>query len=97
MSGKPLVFIDWPDQCPLRPEVRAAFEEGLFLFDGGSSSLHEDLRVFLSQPLTEIERLWAARAGERETLLQRFFTSGLSGGGRRAAAAIEREIAMRGG
>ena len=85
MANKPLVYIDIPDLCPLRPETRAAFEKGLFLFDGGCPSLHEDLRTFLSKPLDEIEALWAQRAEARARLIDEFIATGGPGAGKRAA------------
>jgi hypothetical protein len=90
MSERPVVHIDIPDQAPLTPEARAAFEAGLFLFDAASADFHDRLRAFLSQPIDAIERLYAEKAQARTQLIERFFgTGGVgTGAGRRAAAAI---------
>jgi hypothetical protein len=84
-SRKPVVFIDIPDQLPLRADARPAFAEGLFYFDGGSPDLHRDLRAFLAQPLADIERQWADRAAARARLVDEYFGSGGPGAGERAA------------
>lgn len=94
MSGRPVVMIDIPDQSPLRPEAREAFARGLFLFDAGEPDFHSRLRAFLSRPLGEIEREYAAKAEARAALIERFVaTGGARGAGRRAAAAVERWLA----
>lgn len=73
LSGRPTVFIDWPDQAPLEAEARAAMEAGLFLFDAGAADFHDRLRAFLSQDLDAIRAQWAARADARRRLIARFF------------------------
>jgi len=88
MSGRPVVHIDIPDQTPLRPAAREAFEAGLFVFDAGAPDFHAALRDFLSKPLEEIEALYAAKAEPRAALIERFVDTGGPGAGRRAAAAI---------
>jgi len=92
VSGKPLVYIDIPDQVPLRPEVRAAFENSVFLFDGGAPSLHRELRDFLSRPLDEIDARWRERAGARAALIERYIASGGRGAGRRAARILAQAL-----
>jgi hypothetical protein len=95
MSGRPVVHIDIPDQ--LTSEARSAFEAGLFLFDAGSADFHDRLRVFLSQPIELIERLYAAKQAARTRLIERFFATGGigTGAGWRAAAAIRPLMAAR--
>lgn len=88
MSGKPLVFIDWPTQSPLLPNARAAFAPALFLFDGGQPDVLEQAAAFLSQPLERIEALYAEKAEARRALIEEFFSTGGRGAGRRAARAI---------
>ncbi len=88
MSGRPVVHIDIPDQVPLRPAAREAFEAGLFVFDAGAPDFHDALRDFLSKPLEEIEARYAAKAKARAALVERFIDTGGPGAGRRAAAAI---------
>lgn len=85
MSGKPVVFIDNPGSLPLRPEAREAFEKALFLFDAGAPDFHDRLVAFLSQPIAEIERLYAERLSAREAARDRFIQTGGPGAGKRAA------------
>lgn len=89
MSGRPVVHIDIPDQTPLRPEAREAFEAGLFLFDAGAPDFHDKLRALLSKPIEEIERLYAEKAMARDELVKRFISTGGPRAGRRAAAAVQ--------
>jgi hypothetical protein len=88
MSGKPVVFINYPDQQPLKPEALGAFEAGLFLFDGGADDFTQRLREFLSQSLQEIERQWREKSPERQLLIRRYFTKS----DRRAGAVAARRI-----
>lgn len=85
VSGKPLVYIDIPDQVALRPEVRQAFGKSVFMFDGGSPDLHRNLREFLSRPLSDIEAQWREMAPARAATIETFIASGGKGAGRRAA------------
>ena len=92
ISGKPLVYIDIPKQVPLRKNVRALFEDAVFLFDGGSPTFHEDLKEFLSQPLQRIEALWAEKAAARQKLIASHIETGGKGAGRRGADYIIRHL-----
>ena len=83
-SRKPLVHILFPGE-PLTEEARSAFEESIFLFDGRSPRMHDELVDFLSQPIAEIERLWERRAPARRELISRFFDCGHADAGTRAA------------
>ena len=90
MSGRPVVYVDIPDQAPLRDEARAAFAEGTFLYDAGAEDFHESLRTFLSQPIAEIERRYRDKEPARRRLIARFVSAhGACGAGTRAARAIE--------
>lgn len=89
MSGRPLVFIDMPDQLPLLPEARAAFEASTFVFDAGSPTFIRDLTDFLSQPVADIVRQYEAKAAARAKLISRFIDGGGDGAGRRAAEFID--------
>jgi hypothetical protein len=95
MSGKPVVYIDIPNQIPLRPEAREAFEAGVFVFDGGSPTLIDDMRRFLSQPLADIDAQWRAKERDRKAMIERFIASGGRGAGRRGAAAVMRLLNER--
>ena len=92
LAGKPLVYIDIPKQVPLRTNVRALFEDAVFVFDGGSRTFHEDLKDFLSQPLEEIEALWAKKAVARKSLIASHIETGGPGAGRRGAEYIIRYL-----
>lgn len=83
-SRKPLVHVLFPGE-PLTEEARSAFEEAIFLFDGRSPRMHDELVDFLSQPIAEIERLWERRAPARRELVSRFFDCGHADAGARAA------------
>lgn len=96
MSGRPVVFLDSADMCPLSEEARAAFEPAVFLFDLGAPDAYAALRAFLSRPIADIERDWAARAGARERLIRGFLDSGAPRPGRRASEAITAYLASNG-
>jgi hypothetical protein len=96
MSGIPLVYIVVPHQVTLRDEVRKLFEKSVFLFDGASPTLHQDLRDFLSKPIEEIDRLWATRAEARAELIKKYIAFGGPGAGRRAADEIEQFLQASG-
>ena len=83
-SRKPLVHVLFPGE-PLTEEARSAFEESIFLFDGRSPRMHDELVDFLSRPIAEIERLWERRAPARRELISRFFDCGHADAGTRAA------------
>ena len=88
MTDRPFVFIDFPDDSPLAPEARAAFEAGVFVFDWARPDMLKDLRAFLSRPIETIRADWLAKAQHRERLIQDFLTPHRGGAGRRGAAAV---------
>lgn len=96
MTGRPVVFVDIPEQSALRPEAREAFDAGLFLFDAGAPDFHARLRDLLSRPLAEIEALYAEKAAARAGLIERFISTGGPGAGARGARAVEALIGGRG-
>lgn len=85
MSGRPVVFLDLPDDQPLHVDVRGHFAAGLFLFDGTDPAERERLHNFLKQPLSVITKAWAEKAAARQALIGRYF----SAGGRPGAGAAE--------
>lgn len=89
MTGRPLVFIDDPDWMPLKPKVREAFAESIFLFDNRLPGTEGQIREFLSRPYEEIERLWREKGAQRQCMIERFIASGDAAAGKRAAVTIE--------
>jgi hypothetical protein len=87
-SGRPVAFIDHPDELPLTPDAHKAFAESLFLFDARQSDWKDRLRTFLSRPLAEIEQDWKDRAGVRASMMRTYFNIHPGGAGRRAARHI---------
>ncbi len=85
MSGRPLVFINVPDQMPLSDAARAAFGDALFLFDADEPDLSQRLRDFLSRPFAEIEAEWCAKAGARARLIAEFINGDTANTGRAGA------------
>jgi len=92
LTDLPLVHIDIPEQEPLSPSARAAYEAGTLFFDAGEDGFHEKLRDFLNQPIAEIERLWRDKASAREKLIREFISAERTGAGRRGADAVEAAI-----
>jgi len=88
MSKKPLCFLDVPGQMPLREDVRAAFDEALFLFDTSDPDFQRTLLEFLSQPLADIENQWMRKAKARQTMLRQFIDMPVKSTGRTAAGYI---------
>jgi hypothetical protein len=96
-SGKPVVYIDWPDQAELTDEARAAMAGALLYFDGRDPAVWDRLRTFLSQPVEAIEVEWSVRAARREAFIQRFLWTRTAGAGRAAAAEIGKLLGQRAG
>jgi hypothetical protein len=84
-SGKPVVFINYSRQMPLRQEARDAMEDAFFVFDADSPDHHKRLADFLSQPLAEIELQWQEKADARARTINEFFAYKGKGAGQRAA------------
>jgi hypothetical protein len=97
VTGLPLVHIDIPEQEPLSPSARAAYEAGVFFFDSSDDGFAEKLCTFLNQPIVEIERLWKEKSAARDHLIHEFISATQTGAGRRGAAIVEAEILKRHG
>ncbi len=95
VTGLPLVHIDIPEQEPLSPSARKAFETGVFLFDSGDLDFHERLRDFLNQPIELIEEQWREKADARAELIETFVSATRDGAGRRGADVVENLIRAR--
>jgi hypothetical protein len=71
-SSKPLVFIHYPNDRPLRLEIIRDLTKGFFLFDAGAKNFHDSLLRFLSQPLDKIERLWVDKDSHRAKVVRTY-------------------------
>lgn len=91
MSGMPVVFINRKEKNPLTSEAHVSLSKGLFVFDDDDNDFYHKLRVFLSQPISEIEKLWEEKKDAREEMIRKYFSAYLSGSGRRAAKIIMQE------
>jgi hypothetical protein len=92
-SGRPTVFIDHPDQVPLRPETRDAMREAAFLIDARKPGWKEEAVTLLSQPIERLEAVWKEKEAARREFTARFFSAWPDGrGGRRAAEIIKNHI-----
>ncbi len=89
MSGKPLIFINREDNMPLTNAAYKELSNGIFLFDGDKDGFHEELRVFLSKPIEEIELLWKDKEERRKIMIERYFSAYSSNSGKRAATFIK--------
>ena len=95
-SGRPVVFIDHVDELPLTDDARAAFRDGLFLFETSDPGWRDALRQLLSRPIHMIEAEWVAKAAARGELMRRYFSCEIDGrAGRRAAHAIVARLGNR--
>ena len=95
MSGRPTVFIDSPENTPLREIVRSDFTDGMFVFDGGAPNFHAQLRTFLSQPFEAIERAWGEKAEARQRLIANYFSAPNPDPAGKAADAVVAKIGKR--
>jgi len=91
MANKPTVFINWSKHDSLSKEAYESFSNGLFLFDENSENFHQDLKVFLSKPISEIIELWDKKEIARNDMIKVFFSKYLHGAGRRSRKIIESE------
>ena len=88
MTGKPVIFINCKNNCPLTDDAHSALSKGLFVFDDDNIEFYDKLRDFLSQPIEEIERLWEIKRVYREDMMVEFFSAYDGGAGTRAAHII---------
>jgi hypothetical protein len=91
-TKKPIVFINWNDNCPLNDEAYRSFSKGLFLFDGNNKNFQKNLVQFLSQPVSNIENLWRLKSDDFNQMLEYYFTCSSAGAGKRAAKMINKEF-----
>lgn len=96
VSGKPVAYIDYPDQHPLLPSAREALAAAAFVFDGGDDRFEESLLTFLSQPISAIETQWRERTEARRQFCAEFIGLRRGSAGRRAAAFLLRHMAASG-
>lgn len=92
LADRPMVFINTPDQTPLFPKVREAFEPAVFVFDANDDDFHDRLRSFLSQPLADIEAQWRQRREARAALTEEYFGPKDGHAGKRAARFIHKVL-----
>jgi len=85
IANKPTILINNPCDGGLTDESIGFFENGIFLFHRDRSDFYDQLLVFLSKPLDEIEGLWEDKYRKRKELIELFFTSYGRGAGKRAA------------
>ena len=95
MAARPLVFLDSDDFMPLRPEVRVALEEAVFVVDIGEAGAAERLHRLLSRPFEEIEAEWHAKAEPRRAFITHYVDSGDTNAGVCAANEIETLLRAR--
>ena len=91
MSGKPVVFINRREKSPLSDDAYYNLSKGLFIFNDDEDNFHINLKLFLSQPLSEIERLWQEKKVFRENIIREYFSLYSGGAGERAAKVILKE------
>jgi len=60
-------------------------------FNDDEDNFHINLKLFLSQPLSEIERLWQEKKVFRENIIREYFSLYSGGAGERAAKVILKE------
>jgi hypothetical protein len=95
MSGRPTVFINSPENTPLREVVLSDFTNSIFVFDGGAPDFHTQLREFLSQPFEAIERAWVEKGVARQRLIENYFSAPYLDPAGRAADAVVAKIGKR--
>ena len=91
MSEKPIIFINQKNNKPLSDEAYKSLSKGLFVFDDSENDFHINVRIFLSQPIEEIERLWQKKERARKEMIKNYFSKYKGGAGKRAAHIILEE------
>lgn len=91
MTGKPVVFINMENNKPLTEKAHDSLAKGIFLFDTSDPEFHEELLIFLSQPIEKIEELWKKKKEDRTIMIKDYFTEYDSGAGMRSANIIIEE------
>ncbi|MEQ8700615.1 MAG: hypothetical protein RLT05_29145, partial [Bauldia litoralis] len=96
VPGKPVVFVDHPEQGPLREEVLPSFRKAVFTFDAREPDWQVRLTEFLARPISDIEREWASMADARKRFLHDYFDAADGrGAGRKAARLIRTAMRKR--
>ena len=75
MSRCPLCFIDIPDQQPLNISLVEHFSDAFFYFRLQDPKSIQDLRNFLSLPISEIENIWRQKKNHREMFISKYISS----------------------
>ena len=88
MSGKPVVYINTPDQAKLFPDFELALKKGGIVVDADQPDFIDQLHSILSQPVELIEREWLAKTEVRKHVLEKFIGKGDGKAGRRMALEI---------
>jgi len=65
--------------------------KGLFVFDDDKNNFHENLRSFLSQPISYIEAQWEEKRVFRKDMIKNYFSEYKGDAGKRAAKIILKE------
>jgi hypothetical protein len=94
MSGKPVIFINNKYNHTLTGDAYISLAKGLFVFDGNDEKFHKSLSDFLSQPISEIEKLWKDKESDRKKMIQEYFNAYSHGAGSRAAKIIYKEFSI---
>jgi len=89
MSKKPVVFINQKNNNPLTKDSYLSMKKSIFIFNDDDNDFLKNLRSFLSQPIEEIEKLWAEKEFFRKIMIKKYFSSHENGGaGKRSAQVI---------
>lgn len=91
LSCKPLIFIHYKDNMPLRDDAYEAFKNGTFLFEYGDN-LAQELIDFFNQGEDEIYRQWHEKSAAHEYLIKNFITISDEGAGKNAYKALRNEV-----
>jgi len=91
MSGKPVVFINQNNNLPLTSDAYESMSKGLFVFDDNDPNFYKQLKEFLSQPISEIKRLWLEKEKHHNKMIKDYFSEHKDGAGKRAAKIILKE------
>jgi hypothetical protein len=94
-ADKPLVFVNFDNQTPMRTDALTAFEKAVFLFEADSPDFVVSLREFLSQDINSIKQQWQEKAAARKRAFEVFISSDESGAGERAAKYVKKELMKR--
>ncbi len=74
LSSKPLIYIELDNNSMLTKDAYSLFKKSVFLFDSSSKNFYNDLKIFLSKPLNEIESEYREKLYFRKKLIKKYFT-----------------------